>query len=191
MKKLILSAMIVVLLGCTGETETAEAESEVVRTDMAAADRIEESDWWIYSDWDRDADQRLTEPEFRQGWERAFSEWDIDDDGSLGSEEVAEMFRSFFDRDGDNLVDRQEFGTGANRWSFEGIEWGNWDQRDIDSDAELTETEWRQGWSEHVADDWDAAREGVAGDEMRERFWNFFDGDGDGAVTVSEWNRRG
>lgn len=191
MEKLIVSAMIVVLLGCTGETETADSESGVSQTDTTAANQIDESDWWLYSDWDRDADQRLTETEFRRGWERGFSEWDIDDDGSVGSEEAADMFRNFFDRDGDNVVDRQEFDAGAGRWSFEGIEWGRWDRWDADTDAELTETEWRQGWNDHIATEWDATGEGVADDEMRARFWSFFDGDEDGAITLSEWNDQG
>ncbi|MBW3670615.1 MAG: hypothetical protein KY432_02955 [Acidobacteria bacterium] len=198
MKKLITPILVLAVFACANEPEVAETEpvvtetnTTVLQTDPADADTAA-NDWWIYTDWDVDANQELTQTEFDQRWETGFAEWDVDGDGALGPDESADTLWDWFDGNDDNIIDENEWTAGVNRWDFEGVEWGERTAWDVDANNELTENEWREGWNANVWNNWNGVDDGAIGrDEWRDTFWDFFDGNNDDIVDAGEWGYQG
>ncbi len=196
-KKLVIPMIILGAFACANEPETEVAETETIATETATPmvdtdASMGEGDWWVYSDWDTDANQQIARNEFDQRWQSGFGEWDVDGDGALGPDESADTFYDWFDRNNDNIIDENEWNAGTERWRFDNVTWGDWNTWDSDANAELSETEWRAGWNNNVWSSWDADGDGVAGrDEMADTFWDFFDGNDDDIVDAGEWGNQG
>lgn len=191
MKRVVVVFAVIAALGCAEEpevevTETAPAtETEAGVVDSA----VQANGWWIYTDWDADANQQITRAEFDTRMQSDFAEWDVDGDGALGHDEAADAFWDFFDPNDDNIVDSEEWSAGVDRWRFDGVDWGTYETWDADTNAELAETEWRAGW-DTVWNDfaWDADGDGTWSiDEASDKFWDFFDRNDDDIIDAGEW----
>lgn len=195
LERVLLSILLVIAaFGCSEEPVIDVADTESVTTDsvIPTDSGLEPDQWWSYGDWDTNADQKLRRDEFDSRFEGNFTQWDVDGDGALDSEESADAFRDFFDGDDDNIVAQQEWNTGVSRWNFEAVDWSDWSAWDADGDGRLTETEWRERWNESAWTAWDSDGDGlVQRGEMADTFWDFFDGNDDDVIDAGEWGPRG
>jgi hypothetical protein len=184
MKRWICAVFVAAALGCADEPGTERNDATGTAGTAAAVDR----GWWSPSEFDLDADRRISREEFYTRWEAGFAIWDTDGDGALDADEAAEMFWEWFTGSDDERMTEQEWRDGTERWNFEHVDWGRWERWDTDSDGQLTEEEWRQGWRRLVWPAWDVRREGlVKRDEMGDAFWSWLSRNGREFIDEEDW----
>lgn len=68
-------------------------------------------DWGSWADWDADSDGEVTETEWRDRWSsHVWNGWTVaDDQGSAARDELHDTLWSFFDRNGDDIIDAAEW----------------------------------------------------------------------------------
>lgn len=155
----------VTLMSCRNENRQADdldddvtvTETETMRNDG-------------FTQYDTDRDDRWSENEFSESYQREFSGYDRDTSGDLNNEEfTAATFRSI-DRDRNNTISRQEWDEGYNNDFGDYANQDDFDRFDTDRSGDLSDTEWNEGFRES-------------------NWFGTYDEDQNQTVSSQEWNR--
>lgn len=201
MRHAVMALCVLVLFGCTRESEVVEtdtmatvdtaatgtsATTATVTTTIADADRY----WGPWSEWDTDNDNRLARNEFDARFDGVYDRWDIDRSGSLSRDELADTWRDLWDNNNDDIIDEEEWKVSTDNWKIEGVDFKNWREWDIDNDGRADANEFRQGFAS-VYNFFDTDRNNdITRDELRQKWFDVFDGNDDDIIDANEWRER-
>lgn len=139
------------------------------------------------ADWDADADQQLSEDEFRSGIEESgvFEGWDADSSGGLSSEELRDGLYGGIDTDSDLTISDQEWNVHSETF---GSTYGDWTPGEVPGSDGFTVEDYHEAYeSGGVYDDFDADASGdVSLDEFSNTAFGATDTNIDGWIAVDE-----
>lgn len=173
--------------GCAPEETETELGTEMETETTEPTDETLDVD---FSEWDLDTDARLSTDEFEAWWNEHGFEIGEGEEGA-DREAVSERVHAAWDTDDDDRVSEQEWreGTGTGE---EG-DWGSWTDWDADGDSGLDLNEVREGMEGNdVYDRIDRDQDMILDDEeLADWFFDLFDADADDAIDTTEWDQRG
>jgi hypothetical protein len=138
--------------------------------------------WGMYGDWDLNRDNWVTPDEFNTRFGPVYDAW-AGTDRVLSTQEMADRSWTWWDVDGDGMIDSNEWNRGVNTWRFEGLDWRTLDQWDVNRDNRISPSEYRTGFLGTWPNQTTFEREA-----MRDSWWGWWDADGDGRIDANEWN---
>lgn len=202
------AACAVLLLGaCDAGTEVDEAELET-GTDMTVAetDPAYETDADTgmagesafaqarIEDLDTDQDQQVSREEFDTWFEtNVWSDLETESDQQVAHREVSETFWGWWNGDGNDAIDEQEYRQASEDFAFEGVEYGEFAQVAGD-DQRLTEDEFHTWFHENVWANWTsgtADAESIDREHLSNHLWQVWDENDDDRLDAQEITRFG
>ena len=204
MRYSLIAVCLVAAVACSRESEVADVDTTTVSATSATVDpsatmttatvnpttaTVADVDrrWGALGDWDTDRDNRLARTEFDTRFGSVFDRWDADRNAAVSRDELADTWYDLWDNNNDNIVDEQEWTRATTNWKFDGVTYDNWRDWDLDNDGRLLENEFDQRFG-GIYDRWDTDRNnGLTRDELRDTWWDLFDGNNDDFVDGNEW----
>lgn len=139
------------------------------------------------ADWDADADEQLSQDEFRTGIEDSgvFERWDTDSSGSLSREELRDGLYGGIDTDDDLTISDQEWNVHSDTF---GSTYGDWTPGEMPGEDGFSIEEYNEAFeSSSVYDEFDADSSGdVSPDEFSDAAFGATDRNIDGWITFDE-----
>lgn len=195
------------LFACSRETQVADVDTTTVSATSATVDTSATStsatidpatatvvtvdrSWGAWGDWDTDKNDQLARNEFDGRFDTVYDRWDADRSRALSRDELADTWYDLWDNNNDNFIDEQEWTRGSRNWNFDGVDFRSWRQWDVDNDGRADANEFRQGFRS-IYDVFDTDRnDNITREELRQRWWDLFDGNDDNMIDASEWRAR-
>ena len=174
------------IFGACAEREVEETADVVtpIGTETTATTTVDvDTVWGDYGTWDVDRNNQLVADEFGTRFNDVYAGWG-GADRTLTRDEMADTWYDWWDFNDDNIIDENEWRTGTTNWNVENVTWGDYGTWDADSNG-ITDVEFRAGFGRA----WPANATWSV-DEMRDTWWDFFDGNDDNIVDGDEWRTR-
>lgn len=198
------AAFAVLLLGaCDAGTEVDEAELET-GTEMTVAETDPADDTGMagdsafaqarIEDLDTNQDQQVSREEFDTWFEtNVWSDLETEGEQEVAHRDVSESFWGWWNADGDDAIDEQEYRQARENFAFENVEYGEFAQVAGD-DQRLTQDEFHTWFHENVWANWTSGTEdaeSIDREHLSNHLWQVWDENDDDHLDAQEVTRFG
>lgn len=175
-------------LGACAPDEPDTEMDEGMEGEAAATGEMEAD----FSEWDVDTDASLNSDEFEAWWNENAPDFG-EEEAEARMEGVSQRVYRSWDTDRDDRVSEQEWREGTEDWGDDEIDWGDFTDWDGDGDSELDANEVREGLEgSNVYERIDKDDDEILDDEeLADWFFDLFDANDDESIDQTEWDQRG